>query len=453
MNTGNILNGLVMRKKLHVSILVSVIALLLIVSYVLFANSSPFPFGSSSSNWKYDLDHFATALAFDDGKVFVADNPGNVQCLDASSGKVVWTTTVGGWTSNGHPIAISNGIVYVGIAGGEVVTLSESTGELLPLSFKAPVSTSWGWKQSPQQFFISDGRIFVSQNGWAVFNVSNGEMFWESGESGLITIGNASYLSAGINPVFVQRTTRLNPNNGSMVWRVSGDASDPAIIAEDSVILWNYNPNGSAVEREIMLCVNPASGETIWRFDVGSQMYQPVEHEGLVLFGAYDGNFYALRLSDGTMAWKTQVTDQNSKATLPSQDVNYPLTPVVSLVYVDEQSNSVFWAFTFAQNGWGGTDQYEGVICNLELTSGHILWKTPIAQNISISSSVGPSRILGLTLVNNKVFLTPGSDLLIINQSTGAIEATQHFDHYVLAPIAGAEQVFVAGDLNLFAYR
>jgi len=454
MNIGNIPNGWSMRKKLTVSILAIIIALSLIVSYILLASpQQSFPLSPSSTNWKYNLDNFATALAFDNEKVFVTDNPGNVQCLDASSGNVIWTATVGGWTSNGHPIAVSNGVVYVGVAGGEVVTLSESSGELLPLSFKAPASTSWGWKQSPQQFFISDGRIFVSQNGWAVFNITNGEMFWESGESGLITLGNASYSPIDINPVFVRHTTRFNPNNGSIIWRVDGDASDPAVIVGDRVILWNYNPNGITDEGKIMLCVNALTGHTVWRFDVNSRIYQPTEYNGLVLFGAYDGNFYALNLADGTVAWKTQATDQNGKETIPGQDVHYPLTPTVSSVQIDKQTNSAFWAFTFAQTGWGGTDQYKGMIFSFDLANGDILWKTPIAQNVSISSSVGPAKEIGLTLLNNKVFLTSGSDLLTLDKSTGVLQGNQHFDHYVLAPVAGDNEVFVAGDLNLFAYK
>ena len=444
-----------MRKKFTASILTIIVALSLIISYVLLTSPQQlFPTRLPSSNWKYDLDNFATALAFDNGKVFVTDNPGNVKCLDASSGNIIWAVTVGGWTSNGHPIAVSNGVVYVGAAGGEVVTLSENSGEMLPLSFKAPASTSWGWKQSPQEFFISDGRIFVSQNGWAVFNITDGRKFWESGESGLITLGNTTYSPTNINPVFIRHTTRFNPNNGSIIWRINGDANDPAVVVQDRIILWNYNPNGITDEGKIMLCVNASSGETIWSFDVNSKMYQPIAGcNGLVLFGAYDGNFYAVRLSDGSTAWKTQITDQNGKETLPGEDINYPLTPAVSLVQIDEQSNSAFWAFTFTQNGWGGTDQYKGMVCSLDLTSGHISWKTPIAQNISISSSGGPTRALGLILLNNKVFLTPGSDLLALDQSTGFIEGTQHFDHYVLAPIVGDRQVFVAGDLNLFAYK
>src|SRR5690606_23065832 len=129
-----------------------------------------------------------------------------------------------------------------------------------------------------------------------------------------------------------------NPNNGSIIWRINGDASDSVVIVQDRIILWNYNPDGITDEGKIMLCVNASTGKIIWRFDVNSKMYQPTEYNGLVLFGAYDGNFYALNSSDGSVAWKTQATDQNGKATVPWQDVHYPLTPSTSLVQIDNQT-------------------------------------------------------------------------------------------------------------------
>jgi outer membrane protein assembly factor BamB len=111
-----------MRNKLAISIFESIVVLLVITSFFLLGNTLPLK--SRSNNWKYNLDNFATAVAFDNGKVFVTDNPGNVECLDASRGNVIWTSNVGGWTSNPHLITISKGIVYVGVGGGVVDTLN-----------------------------------------------------------------------------------------------------------------------------------------------------------------------------------------------------------------------------------------------------------------------------------------------------------------------------------------
>ena len=93
-------------------------------------------------------------------------------------------------------------------------------------------------------------------------------------------------------------------------------------------------------------------------------------------------------------------------------------------------------------------------MCSLDLATGHVLWKTVISQNVSISGSGNiPSTELGLTLFKSKVFLTSGSDFLTFDQSNGLIKGTQHFDHYVLAPVAGEKQVLLAGDLILSSYK
>lgn len=434
-----------MRKK----IVIALIAVLIIV--IVGASFSLINPGLPPANWNVSLSNFATAVAYDNGKVFVTDNPGNLQCLDASSGKIIWATTADGWTSNPHLIAVSNGIIYVGVGGGEVNTYDETTGRMLPQTFQAPVSTSWGQKEAPQAFYVSNGRIVVTQNGFAVFSITTGELFFSYDEFNFKSeMGNASYLPTDINPVIVQRTTRFNSNNGSIMWRLSGDASDPALITQDKVILWNYNTNGSSDEGQVMLCVNALTGDTIWRFDIGSKMYQPTEYNGLVLFGAYDGFFYALNLSDGSVAWKTKVTDQNGNATMPWQDIHYPLTPSTSLVQIDNRTNRIFWAFAFAQTGWGSVDQYSGVVCSLDLASGHLAWTTSISKNASTEG--GSANQFGLTVINGKVYLTTGSDLWVFDQTTGGTRGTQHFDHYVLSPIVGGNHVFIAGDLNLSAY-
>ena len=120
------------------------------------------------------MDNFATAVAYYNDKVFVTDNPGNVQCLDANNGNLIWSATGGGWTANPHLIAVSNGIVFVGVSGGAVDSYDEKTGQMVPLSFQAPVSTSWGEKEAPQAIIITDGRGSLLKMVWLSIQMVNG---------------------------------------------------------------------------------------------------------------------------------------------------------------------------------------------------------------------------------------------------------------------------------------
>ena len=189
--------------------------------------------------WQSNLEHFATDFTVDNGKIFVCDGWGNVCCFDAQSGASLWNTTVGSYVATGPTITFYEGKVYVGSRGSFVNKLDEDTGKI-ELTFQAPVSTSYAQK-SPPQFFVADGKVFTSEIGLAVYDANTGDLLWESSFNG-ITLGNATGVASESSYVFVQGTARINLNNGTTLWSVTGAASDPAVVAQGRVILWNYNP-------------------------------------------------------------------------------------------------------------------------------------------------------------------------------------------------------------------
>jgi len=247
--------------------------------------------------------------------------------------------------------------------------------------------------------------------------------------------------------------TRVNPNNGEILWGISGSASDPAVGSEDKIILWNYNPFGGRELGQFILCVDASSGATLWSYDVSSSMYQPVVYNELVLFGAYDGNFYALDLSDGALAWKTRVTNQDNQTRIVGND-GRDLTPVVSPIQIETEKGIAVWSFAFIQNGWGGVIEYVGTVCGIDTANGQLLWTKPITNNASISGSnlLFPNS-LGLALLNDHTFLTVGSDFYIISTQTGSIVEEKNYDHHLLEPTATTDTVFVVEELHLVAYR
>jgi outer membrane protein assembly factor BamB len=341
--------------------------------------------------------------------------------------------------------------VYAGTYGGAVTSFNKYTGEEL-LHFQAPVSTTWGGKSSPRDFFIEDGRLFVYQNGYAVFNATTGVLFYQFGGYTL-ELGDASINASESSYIFMSGATRRNPNNGEILWGKSGSSSDPAVPIHDKIILWNYNPDGGLELGQLILCIDASSGATIWSYDVSSPMYQPKVYNGLVLFGAYDGNFYGLQLDDGSLAWKTHVTNQNNRAKIVGND-GRDLTPVVSPIEIVAAKNVAVWSFAFIQNGWGGVIEYTGTICGLDATTGNLLWSNRIENNASISSSnlLHPTS-LSLVLLNDYAFLTIGSDLYIVDTLAGTIFDEKKYDHYLLEPTTTSDMVFVAEELHLKAYR
>jgi outer membrane protein assembly factor BamB len=85
-----------------------------------------------------------------------------------------------------------------------VKKLDENTGKV-KMEFEAPAVSNLKARAIPN-FFIADGRIFVSYNGVAVYNITTGELFWKSSSStGEIEIGNAGATAAESSFVYISR--------------------------------------------------------------------------------------------------------------------------------------------------------------------------------------------------------------------------------------------------------
>jgi outer membrane protein assembly factor BamB len=399
--------------------------------------------------WQSDLEHFATDIAVADGKTFTS----NIQagyCFDAQNGRLLWETDI----HDTKKVEVYAGKVYTGSRGSVVNRLNENTGKL-ELTYQAPVSTSYGSKVAPD-YFVADGRVFASQNGIAVYNASTGELFWELPSFGGITLGNASASATESDYVFIWYNSRVNPTNGNTLWSIQGSSSDPPIVTDGKVIFWNYDPAWNPDAGQAILCVNASSGDTLWSFDAGAPVFQPTIYNSLLLFGASDGNFYALHTANGAVEWKTRVDTQNIMAgeNLPAE-AKFDSPPAVSPVVVDSRNQNLLWCFAVTQygiEGVGGNDQYVGILCSLDPANGDIIWTNQIVRNGSISNGPPKTPILGLASLDGNIFLTARIDLWIIDESTGNPIETQHFEHFLLPPVVYDNKVFVAADLYLITY-
>jgi outer membrane protein assembly factor BamB len=382
--------------------------------------------------WQIDLEHFATDFAVADGKVFTADHDGIVYCFDAQSGKSLWNASIGGYSNNGLSLEVYDDKLYVGCRGSVVNRVDMDTGEV-ELSYQAPVWTSWAHKWSPS-FFVADGKVFAEQNGLAVYNEDTGELFWKSNMMGPLEYGNISAPESDY--IFIRVQWRVNPNNGSIIWSIPGSSDGATEVTQGKVLFWNYNPVGSPDEAKDLLCVNASSGEEVWRFYVGSRMFQPIVSNDMVLFGAEDGYLYAVDFEDGTLDWKTPADDQNTA----ESDV---LDVSAFSVQADSQHKRVFWSVTVS---YSETGPENGTMLSLDLSDGDRLWTYPVINETSWN-------FVGATLSNNILYVTENHNLYCLDTNNGTIKLQQNFEHYTLPPIAADDKVFVAADLWLIAYK
>lgn len=424
-------------------------------------NPSPTPSGTPNSPsrlWQKDIGHQAMDVTVDDGKVFAVDDWGNVFAFNAQSGESLWNATQGSY--GGPTIEVYEGSVYVSGAPSVVGKFNETDGRRETV-FSAPYDYGFG-SRSIARFSFINGRIVIrGYSGDAVYNTTNGELFWEnsqSAEEGYIHLGNTSTTAANTDSVLIRANAAYDLNNGSVLWRVNGSFSEPTLVSEGKIIFWNYDANGTygSDSGHMVSCVNASSGATLWSFDAGASAFQPTIYNDLLLLGASDGNFYALSNTDGKLIWSTHVDTKDLMAgkNLPANSKYYS-TPAVSPVLIDSQAGTVTWAFAVTQfgvSGVEGKDLYIGVVSSLNLSSGHSLWSNQVVRNGSLSSGPPKTPILGLVSAGSMVYLTSGTELWTFNASTGVAQGMQHFDYAVRSIVTGDGEVFLIEDIYLIAY-
>ena len=89
-------------------------------------------------------------------------------------------------------------------------------------------------------------------------------------------------------------------------WRaeIGGKLSAPT-VSRDKVFVAEVDAHG-------VCAMDAATGDIAWRFTAGSRVdTPPTLSGGLALFGSRDGWVYALRVSDGALAWRRRIAPEN----------------------------------------------------------------------------------------------------------------------------------------------
>jgi outer membrane protein assembly factor BamB len=426
----------------------------------LYTNNRSLPIGASSSNhspatllWQTSIEHYATGMAIADGKVFITTYQGTY-AYDSISSQFIWK-------NNDVPaigVQVYNGSVYVGGFGSVVYRLDENSGEKI-LSYQAPAASNIAWKGTPS-FVVADGKVVaMSGDGIAVFDANSGGLYWTIG--GLFnypfypypqpTLGELSRSANPSNYIYILYGGRVDANNGKMLWNTGNHVATNYIITENKVIFWNFwidqaHPNN-------ILCVDASSGRTLWQFNSGISIYQPTIHDGFLLLPRTDGTIYALRILDGSLAWKAQCDSQGMMKgnNLPAEAKSFS-APSVSPIVVDAQTNIATWGFLVTQhqiNGTNGNDLYVGEFSSIALLNGTIVRTSKVQTNGTISNGAS----LGLAPGEKELYLAAGKDLWAIDKASGNPTLIQDYESSTGPIILYNNTVYIATDLYLSSYK
>lgn len=147
-----------MNRQQKTALAIVLVAVVLLSAFTIYAITVFNPFQASGS-WQRPIEHFATTLASADGKVFLTDAQGNVECFDAGTGRSIWNGTgLGGQNSAG--LVVANGCLYGGMRWGYVGCMDEATGQ-----DKWTLISAFYRNDPPDSIIVNNGRLFVVSKG------------------------------------------------------------------------------------------------------------------------------------------------------------------------------------------------------------------------------------------------------------------------------------------------
>jgi outer membrane protein assembly factor BamB len=154
-------------------------------------------------------------------------------------------------------------------------------------------------------------------------------------------------------------TRTIVPADLHKEWEVTFDnsASQPVIVGER---VWVAEKDAHRIR-----CLNTADGKEVWRFTAGGRIDSaPTVWNGLVIFGCRDGCAYALRATDGALAWRFRAAPDRR---IPSFEQVESVWPVQGSVLV--QDGVVYFAAGRSSFLDGGI-----LVYGLEAATGKVLY-------------------------------------------------------------------------------
>lgn len=364
--------------------------------------------------WKRELYVNIAYLTVADGKVFTVTFDGDLYCFDQQNGQTLWSQSLGGYAMS-NQILVENGNVFVGSRGSILNCISEDDGKIL-WRFAPNLSSSIASKSAPV-FSLFAGRVFTTGDGFYVLKASDGKLLWEYPYGAVPNYVGLGGWAVADNRVFAggwdkgDKLFCFSVDDGSILWQYNMNVNNPPIISGGRVFMWNYD-NGT------LTCLDELKGQLLWEFDVNAPIFQPTLYGEVLLFGDANGNFYALN-EEGSLIWTFTSRHETS---------NYP-SSAAPIIF----NNTVIVGYE------------AGYVTCLRMSDGKLVWRTPVLGNVR-----------SLTLGNNELFVTSGpsgTNLFIIDPSSGNIQERQTFDYWTLPPIFADNKLYIAADRKVIVFQ
>lgn len=250
---------------------------------------------SGDQKWKYKADDVIHASPSLEGDVlFISDFAGNVHAVNAADGAQVWKYSNGLTGPFSAPFmaspTVANGMIYIGGRDAVMHGIDAKTGEEL-MNF----STGGSWILATAT--VADGTVyFGDSDGRALYAIDA-----KTGAQKFRRIVKAQiYSSPALSNNIVYfgsfegRLNAIAANDGTRLWTFETQGyqqnKDTMLSATGSLNLKKVN-NGAAVNASDY---DILSGVWAKSHQIGSIVSSPLIGDGVIYFGAGDGNVYAI---------------------------------------------------------------------------------------------------------------------------------------------------------------
>ena len=378
-------------------------------SYPCQTDISPTTVKDLDQKWFFNTADVVTATpAVVDGVLYVGDWSGTFYALDAASGTKIWTFKAdgarhvyAGQIVSSAAVADVDGRRLVLFADGPVLyALNASDGSL---GWKANIGTGGAadFTEIESSPVVADGKVIVGSDvhnhsgqrtGVYSFDVTDGRQIWyyntDDGQSpsGCVDVWGSASVDTERRAVYFGTGSC---DTATVDWRPDSEAL-VAIDLDQGTKRWAYQPHDrSAADLDFAGAPN--------LFDVGGR--------ALVGLGNKDGSYYTLARDDGSLVWKTQVTDGGPTGgfigpTVYARDIIAGGTAIGAAPFLhglNAADGSIRWQQPKAAATYAASTEANGVLFSggtdftfraIDLKTGAVLWSQPVAGVVAGGAAV-----------------------------------------------------------------
>lgn len=247
---------------------------------------------------------FKGSLCIYDNKVYIGNTDDLLRCLDAETGRVVWALNTGR-DLDSSPCVV-DGRLYIAGENGYARCVDPLTGREIWKTFMGGIGpgTVPGSNGSETSPAIDAGDYFSA--------TYDGDLFCIDARDGRVKWKANTHDDTDASPVcangFVYAAAEEKASNlycferekGREVWRYTANKagywSTPAVVGNR---LWVGGDD------RLLHCVDARSGALVWQFRTGAAVWSsPAVVDGKVVFGSRDANLYCVDAESGREVWR-----------------------------------------------------------------------------------------------------------------------------------------------------